>query len=406
LPEDDSTGDLGGDLRGFMEPPRFLSFDEGKAAQGFSGFGDDQEVYRALGNNGMLQEADVMRGVTNSEGLYGGAAAVSLDNASLAFGELTLNPKQAPLSLNPKHNAAFVPQSVTAVNPRVEPPSPPGGYLEPSHVQSSANPVALIQALLTILRQLGIDCESKQEHFKIRCTGLKGYARLSFNVRVWRMDRDYAVEFQRRSGCAFHFAEVYRQTKESLAADQLLSGAGAVHVSSEARSLPTASPPPLEAVVTVEQLKQSVKALLTMVASPSVDVKVQGIAALADLTASDAQVQKMMVGCGVLEALVRELPVEDEDVQRCAVTGLANLCRDRESACDKVLQAGGVKPLLAMARSKSPQLLRETARLVVIMGSALGSKVQDDEYRRTLKHLMSVSDPRTRDFASQLLEAV
>jgi hypothetical protein len=150
-----------------------------------------------------------------------------------------------------------------AVIQRVEPPSPPGGYLEPSyHVFSSANPTALVQSVLNVLHQQQVDCVVKHEQFKIKCAAYKSCARLSFYVHVFSVGegsvKRYAVEFQRRSGDALHFSEIYRAAKRTLAENHLIEK---VKASSIRADTPTA-PPPGDAQISVDQMKDTVKSLL------------------------------------------------------------------------------------------------------------------------------------------------
>jgi hypothetical protein len=287
---------------------------------------------------------------------------------------------------------------------RVEPPTAPGGYLEPSHVFSTANPTALMQAAINVLHQLQVDCVAKHEQFKIKCNAYRSCARLSFYVHVFSVadgkQKRYAVEFQRRAGDSMHFSEIYRAAKRALSENHLIEK---VKVASSIRA-DTPAPPPLDQVVSVDQVKQTVKSLLVMVNSKHEDMKAQAMSALADITASDPKIQNMMVECGALDAMVEELCSVTQDVGRCAVTGVANLAHENESVCHKIHEAGAVKTLLQLAKSEIPQTARESARLLANLGSMLGKKVCDSEFRSTLKQIMGGRDPKARQYVGPLVE--
>lgn len=64
-----------------------------------------------------------------------------------------------------------------AALPRVEPPSPPGDYLEPAyHVFSAANPTALMASVLTFLHQLQVSCVMSTRLWCLVCGSCLGYA--------------------------------------------------------------------------------------------------------------------------------------------------------------------------------------------------------------------------------------
>jgi hypothetical protein len=291
-----------------------------------------------------------------------------------------------------------------AVVQRVEPPSPPGGYLEPSyHVFSSANPVAIISSVLNVLHGQQVDCVVKHEQFKIKCAAYRSCARLTFYVHVFSVgegnNKRYAVEFQRRSGDTLHFSEIYRAAKRMLAENQMIEKVKASSIRPD-----TPAPPPLDGQVTLEQVKETVKALLQMVNSKYVDLKAHGMVALADLTASDPKIQKMMIDSGALDSMLEELSCQSPDVHRCAITGIANLACDREQVCHKIADAGAIKSLLQLAKSETPQIARECARLLANLGTTLGKKVVDAEFKNTLKHIRGGRDSRAREYIAPLLE--
>jgi len=293
------------------------------------------------------------------------------------------------------------------VIPRAEPPSPPGGYLEPSyHVFSTANPSMLVQQVLNVLAQQQVDCVAKYDQFKIKCASYKSSAKLSFSVHIFSVsegsNKRYAVEFQRRSGDALHFSEMYRSVKRSLAGNHLIEKLTKKEASSIRAEQPVAAP--LDVQITVEQMKATVVSLLKMAVSKEIDLKAQGMIALSDLTVSEPKIQQMMIETGVLTAMVDDLSCQSSDVQRCCVTGIANLAHERDQVCHKVYEAGAVKTVLQLAKSETPQLARESARLLANLGATLGKKVLDSEFKNTLTHIRGGRDARAREYIAPLVE--
>jgi hypothetical protein len=85
----------------------------------------------------------------------------------------------------------------------VEPPQPPGGYLEPAyHFFSRTTPKTILDTIVAVLSTAGVDCILKHDRFRISCAVYSAGQRLPFSVRVFAtdgFDRRYAVEFQRRA---------------------------------------------------------------------------------------------------------------------------------------------------------------------------------------------------------------
>jgi hypothetical protein len=393
-----------------VEPATFPSF----GGSSYNSFQEPDEVFRSLDPSGGNLSAETYRAVETSsfsgqnEYNGGGSGGFVIGNEYPSF---NLDPKTHQtynISSTAQGYASATKNKIAlseAVIQRAEPQGPPGGYLEPSyHFFSSANPTALIQSILALLSNLQVDCTPKHEQFKIKCAAYRSCARLSFYVHVFAVDavqglKRYAIEFQRRTGDALHFSEIYRASKRGLSEQHLIEKVKGATVRTE-----TPAPPPLDAVITVDQVRQTVKSLLMMVTSKCLDLKTQAIVTLADMTAAEPKVQKMMVDEGVLDALVDELSTSSADIHRCAVTGIANLAHERDSVCTKLQEIGAIKTLLALAKSEVPQVVRETARLLANIGTTLGTKVVDTEFRATLKSIRGGRDMRARQHISALAE--
>jgi len=416
--ENKDTDDLNGleslHPAAFQPERRFLSFGGGAELGGAQAERDqvadfNEEGWRSLEVSSLDQQATraVDAGAAGGEFVQGGSDSVP---------NFSLDPKHSHGAYNPTsmQGAMSAQKSKLALSqvmvPRVEPPTPPGGYLEASsHFYSGASPASLIQTLLLLLGQFLVDCKAKHEQFRIKCDAYRSSARLSFWVTIFSASEKasgrYIVEFQRRTGDALYFGELFRAAKRGLAEQNMVEGV----VGSSIPEPTSAQLPMLECEVTFQHVRQTVKSLLQMVQSNCVDIKTQGIIVLADLTAAAREVQSMMVEAGVLEVLIEHLSSTQTDVHRSAITGIANLAKDDgalgESVCKRLHARGVVKKLCVMANSEVPQVVREVARLLSLVGSALGTKVMDDrEFSSTLKGLAGCRDPRARDYAATCLD--
>lgn len=412
-----------------------------------SPFGDEP-VYRSACPGPMVESDDFHSGPFASIGPFDDAAGIDLagltpaalsgtfsDEPNLA--NLTLDPKfahrgvAAPSlgfptlhsheTLDPKGAAASMTPALSEVLDNAEPPRVPGGYLEPSyHFFTESSPSRVLSTLLPILQAAQVDCFQRLEKYKVKCTAYRNGARLPFTVRVWLAPdgsecggneqgsdivsppAKYAVEFQRRSGDIFYFNELYRNAKRALHAQGLVDSELCA-----ADKTPTPTAPALDAQITTEQAKETLKNLLQMASSKYVDVKHQALLALADLVNNaGAKVQSLMVATGVVELLAEELNCSNEDVHSCALTALATLCRDKEDVCKRAHDAGVITTLLSLRGSARLQVVRECARALGHIGSSLGTKVIDDNFRSALAQFRYCRDARAREYVAPLLESL
>jgi len=285
-----------------------------------------------------------------------------------------------------------------------DPPEVPGGYLEPAyHFLTQSRPMTVFHTLVTYFHANNVDYTVKQDKFKLKCVSYNGGPRLSFNVRIFTIDSDskqYAVEFQRRSGDIIQFSEIYRGCKTHL------EGEGYTAVtSSKQMTVRAFAPPPLDVEVTVDQARDTMKCLVQMAGSNCADVKAKAVEALAEMTKDqDVKVQQMIVADGGLEMLIESLDSSYEDVHCSAVTGVANLTHDREDACRQVLDRSSC--LFKLVNSETPQVVRESARAIENIGCTLGKSVVDGVFRKHLDLLSYSKDPVARAYATRLVQTL
>jgi len=282
-----------------------------------------------------------------------------------------------------------------------EPPSAPGGYLEPSyHFISRAKPVLLLQAIVCVVQSNGIDCAVNYKKYRVKCVLYPiGESKIPFIASVFKMDPDkqgkrYAVELQRRSGDVIHFSGFWAISRRYFVEQGLLD-------KDKDKEIPKKIVvPKLDVAVTNAQIKETLKCLLQMASSSCCDVKSQAIAALAKMS-TDAQVQKVMIEEACLDVLMDALSSKMEDIHRCAVYTLANLAQD-DSICRSIVEKGGIRVLCSLSRSSANQVVRDCSRALGLIATTLGSSVVDDEFRETMIALRCSSDPFTQQAARQL----
>jgi len=125
--------------------------------------------------------------------------------------------------------------------------------------------------------------------------------------------------------------------------------------------------------------RKTASSLLSMAGSEFADVQVQGLQVLAEITAG-GQMQAAVLEEGGLDCICNGLASTNEDVQRCAISALANLTTTSDhsaatqaDSCKKFMDNGTVKRLVAASYSKTcMQLVRESCRALANISQTLG----------------------------------
>jgi len=305
---------------------------------------------------------------------------------------------------DPKKSGLEVTKSSSYVEKEilVEPPSVPGGYLEPSyHVVSRVKPSFLLESIVTFAKSNCLEFRVLPEKYKVKCVSYPlGESKVPFVASIFQMDSDkqgkrYAVEFQRRSGDILHFSDLWANCRRLFVEKEFIEKEKEKEIPKKLKC------PKLDDVtVTDKQIRETLQCLLQMASSSCCDVKCQAIAALSKMS-TEEQVQKLMLEEACLDAFLTAAASKMEDIHRCAVYALANLAQS-VSICQTIVEKGGVSVLCSLSHSSTNQVVRDCSRALGSIASRLGTSVVNDEFRETLKTLRCSPDPFTQQAAHQL----
>jgi len=360
--------------------------------------------------------------------------------ASTHLEEQLIQPRLESLSLNSpsslQQDACF----------DLEPPAPKGGFVEEGSslaLSPHCKPRDVFLAVMCFLREKNLDCVPKEEKFKLCCATYVGHEKTFFKCRIFALPvKRYLLEFQRRSGNAVLFYDLFRETARFLQQQHMLADDAVVpspppgsplsvqplplSLRDDALAPPslTAPPSPVASPADLDpsKAKGAVRSLCEMGKSPYRDVRRQALRSLASFS-SDTGLQKVLREEGAFDIFVAALSAECEDANRCAISGLANLAKSQEISCRQLVQQGCVRHLLSTVRQKggnggtkgfTPQVVREIARLLVNVREKLGREILPRcdkvdaqaecvaEAREALHSLMCSSDPVVRQHADTL----
>jgi len=308
-------------------------------------------------------------------------------------------PKKSSIEVS---KSSYVPKEIL-----VEPPTVPGGYLEPSyHVFSRVKPVPLLEAIVVFAKSNGLEFRVLPEKYKVKCVSYPlGESKVPFVASIFQMDSDkqgkrYAVEFQRRSGDILHFSDLWATCRRLFAEKGFIEKEKEIPKKFETPKLD-------DVTVTDKQIRETLQCLLQMASSSCCDVKCQAIAALSKMS-TEEQVQKLMLEEACLDAFLTAAASKMEDIHRCAVYALANLAQS-VSICQLIVEKGGVSVLCSLSHSPTGQVVRDCSRALGSIASRLGSTVVNDEFRETLQTLHCLPNPFAKQdtqHAAHQLEAL
>jgi len=323
--------------------------------------------------------------------------------------------------LNPKHSAF---SSAFSMNEECQgvalPPEIPGGYVEPLyHFVSNCSPSQIISTLETALKGHDIDKIFQQKKFRFKCVTYVSGAKLPFFVSVFRavphhQQQKFVIEFQRRTGCVIHFSNIYHRLKKECEDRGIVEGSSAsatVGISLTASSsqststvtiAQTLSPLPFisDHKPNFDHAKKTIECLLQMASSEYVDIKQNSLQLLSELSKDPTMAHALIEGGGS-EWLMSFLSNCNEDIKRCALTGLANLTQQKqEPLCKKIVESGLIHTLALLAlQSQTLQIVREASRLLLNLANTLGSVVVNPD---VVRHLFDSQDDKTYAHALKL----
>eukprot|EP01006_Ploeotia_vitrea_P032385 TRINITY_DN64610_c0_g1_i1.p1 TRINITY_DN64610_c0_g1~~TRINITY_DN64610_c0_g1_i1.p1 ORF type:complete len:600 (+),score=295.17 TRINITY_DN64610_c0_g1_i1:379-2178(+) len=165
-------------------------------------------------------------------------------------------------------------------------------------------------------------------------------------------------------------------------------------------------------------LHNTVSCLVRMACSKFEDLQVQAVRALAQLSADVAYHRLMMEQIqgtdtqsgsrSALEALVHALSSDNEEMQRNAALGLANITADATDGasvarCRTVIEnRASVTALCRLVSNASPKVDRQVARVLFHVTNALGTTVVKGDVAVLLDRLAASRDPLATQHASAI----
>jgi len=332
--------------------------------------------------------------------------------------EDALKPQAATPVPAPAPAVAAAASAAASESSDVPPPCP--SYLEPqSHffctVPPPSKPMLLydtVQQTLQSLHESGVgtvngssictlDCQPAPARFKIVCTAYcpSGIA-VPFVVRIYTADakqNKYCVEFQRRQGDVVRFFQLFRTARARIQSTHPLTtpveprtaNPNALGLDQPEKTVARPKQMPMRSwsaptlpsgssSFCKEHFCGTVRSLLQMCSSPCLDIKLQGVLALAELSCSESFESEVLVAEGCCTTFLQCLPDEHEDLHRASLTALANLCETQRSLCAQlVADERHLDCLLKLARSDTAQVVRQCARIWSSCAAALGRGLLD-----------------------------
>lgn len=316
------------------------------------------------------------------------------------------------------------------------PPLAPIAYLEPySHFYTESSDVSgLFSTLRSTLQNSQdaiIDCNCHADQFTIHCTTYADHLSLQFIARIYSTDspNKFIVELQKRKGDGFMFHHIYKLVENELChrnSNNSLSTECSLDLAALAASLPMPSltahrAPELPAalplpdsddvnssnhpVPTRDDIIETIRCLLDMACSDCSDIGINGIAGLASLSSSKcALTRELLSSSEYVSNIISLLSSGCENIHRCALTVLANLCQNSPQVSSYVLEnQDAVTQLAQLSQSSVSQVVRETARTINAICSSIPNSlaVQQDSLKNIVVRLAQSDDVVTRQQATQ-----
>mmetsp|Transcript_23731 Transcript_23731/g.33178 ORF Transcript_23731/g.33178 Transcript_23731/m.33178 type:complete len:429 (-) Transcript_23731:208-1494(-) len=275
-----------------------------------------------------------------------------------------------------------------------EPDPPPGDHLEKSTTfYTNVKPAIIMQKLRVILNGMKIDFTEKTDKFKFKCETYPNGFRLPFNIQIFSHSSEYAVEMQRRSGDCICFSRIHNRFLRKCAES------GLCDLDICPPQLSSHSAPPMESddcVIELEEseLEGSLKPLMEMADSECMDVKLNAICAISELSKGKAVVDWIAKRIDDhIKLFEKLLCVEVQDIYRATVTSVANLATNKD-ICTKFDESSCVKSLIRLLRCDNAQVIRESSRALKNIGAILKSNMSVSP--KDVYGLVKSSDPRVR----------
>jgi hypothetical protein len=272
-------------------------------------------------------------------------------------------------------------------------------------VYLESNPVSkVVLAVHALFDQHLVDYEYDASKHKWKCACYDAQVETRFVSRLFSVPGKmnyFVLDFQRRSGDAFHFISIYKAINFKLLKSGFVVGDPKTQTVPEMRTFkPMALPIDFcgddESLGTKGEDSKEYEPLCKMCTSPYIDVQREGLAALACRVESSESARKSLAGFA--EKLMEAVSLSrDTQVRRLAVTALAGLTF--EPAChSQVKDKGGLRVIASIVvdPNELPETRRQAARL-------LGNiPMWDEETDNLVKRAYIAKDTRLAELVTTL----
>jgi len=228
-----------------------------------------------------------------------------------------------------------------------------------------------------------VDFELSASQYQINGTAYQNHTSCNFRMNIFKKERGFLVEYQRRSGDPLLFNSFFRYVKSK--AGELLEDQGIALAAAE--PLTKFCAPDYDIVLDADSLGP----LQSMAESPYVDVSREGMKMLAKCSSTPANHEVMSK---LLDLFGKHLSTKDEEVCRYTAFILANLSKTA-SVCAKLI----TKPFLdaifdQMEHSDNRETCRQLAQLVSNISAAHADVLKN--YSKNLNKLQASSATDTK----------
>ena len=394
---------------------------------------------------------------------------------TLNFSVVNSHPSQShsPLQFNPTSQQVKTVSAIDSTSQLTPPPQAPI-WLEPnSHFfctcpAPSSTPAHLYDTVQSVLQSLHegvngangictLDMTPKPDRYKLNCTAYQRHsgAATPFIVRIFTSNSSankFCVEFQRRQGDIVLFYELFRTARTRIqsaypCADEKQTNDASLPSQSPSTQFDALNLQSLDSSLSIPQLSlrswsapplpvesgssfskdhmcETVRSLLAMCSSSCLDIKLQGVLALADLSCTNGFDQAMK-SCSfdMREALVAEgcfqlfldcLPHDHAELHRASLMALANIVEAQSHLCKQVVSdEKSLTRLYVLTGSQTHQVVRECGRFLSACASTLGPDLwriipqhHQPVFQQTVQRLSQHSDEHCRQHANTINKCI
>ncbi len=335
----------------------------------------------------------------------------------------------------------------------LQPPTVPGGFLEPNfHVFTTCGATQVLAQLQEISREMNVQFAVIEDSFKLRCVSVCPLSQCAtpFVVRLFALDATtaarnkvtpaaFAIEWQRRCGDSMAFGLLFRRMVRELAVRGSVDMSSstvqkamtmAIADDSRMRDISTACSSsssldplaPLARLGSMQQRQEPTSTSATASQPGAADVALESLLSMlnaenaTDVNAEAARAIACMPAAALcapktVRSLVKSAQSDAADLKRCSAAALATVTSAGPESTRVVLDAAGVgaNELVALALSSCTFTRRSLAEVLMSLARVGGRTAIGPELRSAIGGpggLSSSPDGPTRDYASACLAAL